>query len=79
MTNPTALKLVHWALLVVALFTVVSGLGITEYRVVTALSFGLLNKATAFQLHLWLWIPFLLLLATHVLLTTRPGWFRRGQ
>ena len=77
MTNRAVLRLVHWALLLLALLTVVSGLGITEFRVVTALTFGLLDKATAFRLHLWLWIPFLVLLSAHVLLTARPSWFRR--
>ncbi len=72
-------RVVHWALLVFALLTVVSGLGITEFRTVTELTFGLLNKATANRLHLWCWIPFVVLLVAHVLLTARPGWFRRGR
>jgi len=74
-----ASRVVHWALLVFALLTVVSGLGITEYQTVTELTFGLLNKATANRLHLWTWIPFLALLVAHVLLTARPGWFRRRR
>jgi thiosulfate reductase cytochrome b subunit len=72
-------KLVHWTLLVAALFTLVSGLGITEYQTVGSLTFGLLNKASAFKLHLWVWIPFLVLLVVHVLLTARPRWFRRKR
>ena len=63
--------IVHWSLLVLSVLLVVSGLGITEYQVVTALTFGLLGKATAFKLHLLLWIPFLLVMVAHVLLTTR--------
>ncbi len=76
MNSRLAFRVVHWALLVFAVLTVVSGLGITEYRTVTELTFGLLNKATANRLHLWTWIPFLVLLVAHVLLTARPGWFR---
>jgi thiosulfate reductase cytochrome b subunit len=79
MSNRTLTRLVHWTLLAVGLLTVVSGLGITEYQTVTELTFGLLNKASAFKLHLWVWIPFLVLLAAHVLLTARPGWFRRKR
>jgi len=75
----TVSRVVHWSVLVFALLTVVSGLGITEFRTVTELTFGLLNKATANRLHLWSWIPFLVLLVAHVLLTARPGWFRRGR
>jgi thiosulfate reductase cytochrome b subunit len=72
-------KLVHWTLLVAAVLTLVSGLGITEYQTVGALTFGLLNKASAFKLHLWVWIPFLVLLVLHLLLTARPQWFRRKR
>jgi hypothetical protein len=79
MSIRTATRLVHWSLLVFALLTVVSGLGITEFRIVEALTFGAFGKAVAFKLHLWVWIPFLVLLVAHVLLTARPGWFRRRR
>jgi thiosulfate reductase cytochrome b subunit len=79
MSIRTVTRLVHWLLLVFALLTVVSGLGITEFRIVETLTFGVFGKAVAFKLHLWVWIPFLVLLAAHVLLTTRPGWFRRRR
>lgn len=62
----------HWSLLLVAVVMVVSGLGITESRLIEAGTFGLLHKANAFKLHLALWIPFVLLLFIHVLLTTWP-------
>ena len=65
------LKAVHWLLLVLTVLVVVTGLGITEYQTVETLTFGLLGKALAFKLHLWLWVPFLVLLALHVLLTSR--------
>lgn len=79
MNSRTLTKTIHWALLLMALLVVVTGLGITEFRIVELLTFGLLNKASAFKLHLWLWIPFMALLAVHVLLTARPGWFRRRR
>lgn len=79
MSYRTVTRLVHWALLATALLTIVSGLGITEFRLVEMLTLGLLNKASAFKLHLWTWIPFLVLLAAHMLLTARPGWFRRKR
>ena len=66
----TIAKAVHWLLLVLTVLLVISGLGITEYQVITAITFGLLGKATSFKLHLWLWIPFLLVFVAHVLLTT---------
>ena len=71
MNRRTLAKVVHWSLLVLAVLVVVTGLGITQYHAVEALTFGLLGKALAFKLHLWLWVPFLVLLALHVLLTSR--------
>ena len=79
MSVRTVTRLVHWLLLVFALLTVVSGLGITEFRIVEALTFGIFGKAVAFKLHLWVWIPFLVLLLAHVLLTARPDWLRRRR
>ena len=64
-------KVVGWLLLVLALLLVITGLGITDYRTVEAATFGLLPKALAFQLHTLLWIPFLIVLAGHIILTCR--------
>ena len=72
-------KLVHWSLLILAMVMVVSGLGITESRLIEAGTFGLLHKANAFKLHLALWIPFVLLLLIHLVLTTWPLTRRTSQ
>jgi hypothetical protein len=40
---------------------------------VEAATFGLLSKALSFQLHNLLWIPFLAILACHLLLSCRGG------
>ena len=77
MTKRQLTKLVHWLLLVLTVILVVSGLGITQYQVVSSLTFGLLSKALAFKLHLALWIPFVVVFVAHVLLTTRL--FRRRR
>jgi cytochrome b subunit of formate dehydrogenase len=68
---------IGWLLLVLSILLVITGLGITEWRTVEAASFGLLPKSLAFQLHSLLWIPFLLALAAHLLLSCRLG--RRGK
>jgi cytochrome b subunit of formate dehydrogenase len=68
--SPGRLKrALHWLLLAVALLFLLSGLGITEYRIVTAATFGLLGKAASQKLHDLLWIPFTALLLLHVLVT----------
>ena len=66
-------RAVGWLLLAFALLLVITGLGITEFRTVQAATFGLLPKALSFQLHSLLWIPFLAILACHMLLSCRGG------
>jgi len=78
MNNQRISKAIHWALLAVTVLVVISGLGITEYQTITALTFGLLGKAAAFKLHLLVWIPFVVLFVAHVLLTARPFKRRRS-
>lgn len=66
-------RIIGWLLLVLSILLVITGLGITEWRTVEAVTFGLLPKALAFQLHTLLWIPFLVVLAGHMILTCRGG------
>jgi hypothetical protein len=60
-------SIVHWLLLVVAVLYFLSGYGITQFRVVSAITFGVINKAVAFKIHDYLWIPFVVLLIAHIL------------
>lgn len=46
-----------------------SGLGITEYRIMEKISFGVLGKATSFQVHNGLWLLFTVLLVAHIYLS----------
>ena len=64
-------KIIHWSLLVVIILYVVTGLGITQYRIVEGLTFGLLSKNISFRIHEDLLIPFFVLLILHVTLTLR--------
>ena len=59
-------KITHWLLLVVILLYLVSGFGITEFRVVETLTLGLLTKSLAFKMHDVLWLPLLILLVLHM-------------
>ena len=70
-------RVVGWLLLAFSLLLVITGLGITEFRTMEAVTFGLLPKALSFQLHSLLWIPFLAILACHLLLSCRAG--KRGK
>ena len=69
--RPLYRRLVSWTLLALALLLILTGLGITEFRTVEPLTFGLLGKALSFQLHSLLWIPFLAVLVVHMALSCR--------
>ena len=69
--KPQHRRLVAWMLLALALILIVTGLGITEFRTVEALTFGLLSKNLSFQLHSLLWIPFIVVLVLHMALSCR--------
>jgi Ni,Fe-hydrogenase I cytochrome b subunit len=60
--------ILHWLLAAVAVVLLITGLGITEYRIVESISFGLLTKNLAHKIHTApaLWISFLVLLALHI-------------
>ncbi len=60
-------KIIRWLLLVAVILYVITGFGITEFRTVETLTFGLLTKNVAFRIHEVLWIPFAVLLSAHIL------------
>ena len=59
-------KILRWTLAVFTLLVIISGLGINYYNIVEYLTFGLLSKNLAFQLHFWIFIPFLILFLLHM-------------
>ena len=59
-------RIIHWSLLTVTVIYFITGFGITEFRTVEALSFGLLTKSLAFKIHNNLLIPFIVFLVLHI-------------
>ena len=61
MTNRQLIKkIIHWLLTVVVIIYLITGFGITEYRIVESLTFGLLTKSLAHKIHINLEIPFII-------------------
>jgi thiosulfate reductase cytochrome b subunit len=60
-----------WILLALALTYIITGLGIAYFRIVEAVTFGLLTKNLSFRIHSYLLIPFLVFLISHVLLVRK--------
>ena len=71
-------KIVRWLLLVAILLYILTGYGISEFRVVESITFGLLSKPLAFKMHNWLIYPTAALLVLHVCLTwVLKAWRKR--
>jgi cytochrome b561 len=67
MTNQQRVKkTIHWLLTVVVIIYLLTGFGITEFRIVEPLTFGLLTKSLAQKIHINLEIPFIVLLVLHI-------------
>ena len=63
-------------MLIAVIVLLISGFGITYFRVVETVTFGILTKPVAFKVHTITWIPFLILLGFHVMLTSGKKWFK---
>jgi hypothetical protein len=59
-------QVIQYTLLLVLALYLISGFGITEFRIVEFLSFGVFSKNIAFILHNSLLIPMLILLILHI-------------
>ncbi len=65
-------RIFGWLGLVFLLFTLLTGYGIAEYRIVTPLTFNLMNKAVAQRLHAYTEVPMILLLLVHIGIAVWP-------
>jgi cytochrome b subunit of formate dehydrogenase len=76
-TNQQRIKgTIHWLLTVLVIIYLITGFGITEYRVVEPLTFGLLTKSLAQKIHISLEIPFIILLILHIWLLPLLKYFK---
>jgi len=67
---------IHWLLTVLVIIYLITGFGITEYRIVEPLTFGLLTKSLAQKIHISLEIPFIILLILHIWLLPLLKYFK---
>jgi cytochrome b subunit of formate dehydrogenase len=65
--NP-ARRVTHWLMVAVLVVYIVSGYGITQFRVVEALTFGVISKPLSFKVHNGLFITLAALVALHIAL-----------
>ena len=65
-------KVINWSLLAVTVIYALTGLGITQYRIIQPLTLGILSKFLSIRIHDNLLIPFFILLSLHILLKLFP-------
>jgi hypothetical protein len=66
-------RLVIWLLGGVTIIFLLSGFGITAPDLVTPLTLGVFSKSFSYQLHTYLWGPFLILLLLHIYLAQKKN------
>jgi cytochrome b subunit of formate dehydrogenase len=77
MTNQQLVKRsIHWILTALVIIYLITGFGITEYRIVEPLTFGLLTKSLAQKIHINIEIPFIVLLILHIWLLPLLKYFK---
>jgi thiosulfate reductase cytochrome b subunit len=67
-TYRTVTRILDWCLLWVTIIALVSGLGITHYRIVQPLTLGVVDKAVAFRIHFLVWYLVVILVVVHLVL-----------
>ena len=60
-------QIIDWSLFAVTIIYLLTGLGITEYRIIEPMTFGLLGKSLSLEIHENLLRPFLVLLSLHLI------------
>jgi thiosulfate reductase cytochrome b subunit len=71
MKQKNILKLNAYLALITVVLFVITGFGITQYRIVEKITFGFLTKALSFQIHAYLIYPLILFLAIHLLFSCK--------
>lgn len=66
-------RIILGLLIIVTVLYLLTGFGITQFRVVETLTFGLLTKNVSFKIHDNLFIPSIILLGLHVFLGIKKG------
>jgi cytochrome b subunit of formate dehydrogenase len=69
-------KSIQWILAALIIIYLITGFGITQYRIVEPLTFGLLTKSLAQEIHMNIEIPFIVLLILHIWLLPLLKYFR---
>jgi thiosulfate reductase cytochrome b subunit len=66
-------KYTAYLLYAVIIIVIISGLGINYHRSMEFITLGLLNKSLSFNLHVWFFVPLVILIVLHTSLPALRG------
>lgn len=58
-------RVIAYSLYLMILIVIVSGLGINYHRTMEFITMGLLNKSLSFNIHVWFFVPLIILIVLH--------------
>ena len=70
--------LTHVLLTIIIILFIISGFGITNYRLVETITLGVLSKPISFQLHDNLIIPLIILLILHIFFSLQKKYDKKS-
>lgn len=70
-------KYIAYLLYVVIIIVIISGLGINYHRTMEFITLGILSKSLSFNLHVWFFIPLVILIVLHTSLPVLKSKIRK--
>lgn len=71
-------KYIAYLLYAVIIMVIISGLGINYHRTMEFLTMGILSKSLSFNLHVWFFIPLVILIVLHTSLPVLKGRIKKN-
>ena len=71
MNNKNIKRVVHWGLLIIIIFYIITGFGITQNRIIGPITLELLSKPVSSKIHTYLIYPLIIFLYLHIVITMR--------
>lgn len=71
-------KYIAYLLYAIIIIVIISGLGINYHRTMELITLGMLNKSLSFNLHVWFFVPLVILIVLHTSLPVLKSRIKRN-
>ncbi len=72
-------KYIAYLLYAIIIIVIISGLGINYHRTMEFITLGILNKSLSFNLHVWFFVPLVILIILHTSLPVLKNKMRKNE